>query len=160
MSVKKATNPAEVCRAAVLPSTSPALVLKAGRTATRCRDESIARASVGFSTHRRAPGRLQNPCFQFRGQHRGDLPPMPAVTSGDALLGKSSAPAGHKTAAAVDAFGHFIPGMAFGQKQDKPRPSGIFRPIPTAIGSPRQFHKLGIRQRDRVSQLDAIIVYI
>jgi hypothetical protein len=41
--------------------------------------------------------------------------------------------------------------MALGQQQDQPRPSGIFRPIRPAIGSPRQFHKLGIRQRNRVS---------
>jgi hypothetical protein len=33
---------------------------------------------------------------------------MPALESGDALLGKSSAPAGHKTTAAVDALGHFF----------------------------------------------------
>jgi hypothetical protein len=65
---------------------------------------------------------------------------MPAVKARDALLGKSSAPTGYKTAAAVDALGHFIPGMALGQQQDQPRPSGIFRPIRPAIGSPRQFH--------------------
>jgi hypothetical protein len=76
---------------------------------------------------------------------------MPAVESRDALLGKSFAPAGYKTPAAVDALGHFIPGMALGQQQDQPRPSGIFRPIRPAIGSSRQFHKLRIRQPDGVS---------
>lgn len=65
------------------------------------------------------PCRLQNPCFQFRGEHGGDLPQMPAVKSRDALLGKSSAPTGYKTPAAVDALGHFIPGMALGQQQDR-----------------------------------------
>jgi hypothetical protein len=76
---------------------------------------------------------------------------MPAVESRDALLGKSSAPTGHKTPAAVDALGHFIPGMALGQQQNQPRPSGIFRPIRPAMGSPRQLLKLRIRQPDRVS---------
>ena len=111
----------------------------------------FARAPVGCSTGRRTPGRLENSCLQFRGEHGGDLSQMPAVESRDALLGKSFAPAGHKTPTAVDAFGHFIPRMALGQQQDQPRPSGIFRPIRPAIGSPRQFHKLRIRQRDRVS---------
>jgi hypothetical protein len=41
--------------------------------------------------------------------------------------------------------------VALGQQQDQPRPSGIFRPIRSAIGSSRQFHKLRIRQRDCVS---------
>jgi hypothetical protein len=45
---------------------------------------------------------------------------MPAVESRDALFGKSSAPTSDKTPAAVDALGHFIPGMAFGQQQDQP----------------------------------------
>jgi hypothetical protein len=36
-------------------------------------------------------------------------------------------------------------------QQNQPRPSGIFRPLRPAISSPSQFHKLRIRQRDRVS---------
>jgi hypothetical protein len=75
---------------------------------------------------------------------------MPAVESCEALLSKPFAPARHKTPAALDSLGHFIPRMAFGQQQDQPRPPGIFRPIRPAIGSPRQFHTLRIRQRDRV----------
>jgi hypothetical protein len=69
---------------------------------------------------------------------------MPAAETGDVLLGKSSAAAGHKTTAAVDAFGHFIRGIALGRKRDELRSSGIFRPIRRAIGSPHHFHKLGI----------------
>jgi hypothetical protein len=41
--------------------------------------------------------------------------------------------------------------MALGQQQDQPRPSGIFRPTRPAMGSPSQFPKLRMRQRDRVS---------
>jgi hypothetical protein len=79
---------------------------------------------------------------------------LPSNASRDSTAGigdKSSAPAGYKTPAAVDAFGHFIPGMALGQQQDQPRPPGIFGAIGPAIGSPRQLHKLRIRQSDRVS---------
>src|SRR5260370_15512634 len=74
----------------------------------------FARAPVGCCTRRCMSCGLQNPCFQFRGQHGSDLPPMPAVESRDALFGKSSAPTSDKTPAPVDALGHFIPGMAFG----------------------------------------------
>src|ERR671924_836920 len=72
----------------------------------------FARAPVGYSTRRRTPSRIQNPCFQFRREYGGNLSQVPAVESRDALLGKSFAPAGHKTPAAVDALGHFIPCMA------------------------------------------------
>src|SRR5437773_6864835 len=72
----------------------------------------FARAPVRCPTGRRTPGGLENPCFQFRGEHGGDLSPMSAVESRDALLGKSFAPAGYKTPAAVDALGHFIPRVA------------------------------------------------
>jgi hypothetical protein len=40
--------------------------------------------------------------------------------------------------------------MAFGQQQDQPGPSGVFRPIRPAVGSPSQFHTLRVRQRDGV----------
>lgn len=79
------------------------------------------------------------------------LSQFPIVESRDALLGKSFAPTGHKTSAAIDALGHFIPRVALGQQQDQPRPSGIFGPIRSAIGSPRQLRKLRTRQRDRIS---------
>jgi hypothetical protein len=52
----------------------------------------FARAPMGCCTRRCMSCALQNPCFQFRGQHGSDLPQMPAVESRDALLGKSSAP--------------------------------------------------------------------
>ena len=60
---------------------------------------------------------------------------MAAIESGDALFGESFTPAGYKTTAAVDAFGHLIPGMAFGQQQNQPRPSGIFGSVGPAVGS-------------------------
>ena len=110
----------------------------------------FARAPVGRPTRRGAACRLQNPGFQLRRAHRGDLSEMPAVESSDPLLGKPFTPARHKAPAAVDPLRYFIPRMAFGQQQDQPRPSGIFRPIRPAIGSPPQFHTLRIRQRDRV----------
>jgi hypothetical protein len=72
---------------------------------------------------------LQNRCFQFRGEHGGNLSPMAAVESRDALLNKSFAPARHRTLATVDALGHFIPPMTLGQPQNQPSPSGILRPI-------------------------------
>lgn len=110
----------------------------------------FARAPVGRPTRRRAACRLQNPGFQLRRAHRGDLSEMPAVESRDPLLGKSFTPARHKASAAVEERRHFIPRMAFGQSQDQPRPSSIFRPIRPAIGSPPQLHALRIRQTDRV----------
>jgi hypothetical protein len=93
---------------------------------------------------------LQNPRFQLRGQYRGDLADMPAVQSRDALLSEALAPAGHETAAALDPLGGFIPRMAFGQQQDQPGSSGVFRPIRPAGRAPRQFHTLRIRQGDGV----------
>ena len=93
---------------------------------------------------------LQNPRFQLRGEYRGDLADMPAVESGDALLGESLAPAGHKASAAFDALGGFVPRMAVGQQQNQPCSSGIFRPIRPAVGSPCQFHTLRVRQGDGV----------
>ncbi len=93
---------------------------------------------------------LQDPRFQLRREHRGHLAYMPAIESRDALLGESLAPAGHKAAATVDAFGGLVPRMAVGQQQYQPRSSGIFRPIRPAVGSPCQFHTLRIRQGDGV----------
>ena len=110
----------------------------------------FARAPVGRPTRRRAACRLQNPGFPLRGAHRRELSAMPAVEPRDPLLGKSFTPARHKAPAAVDPLRDFIPGMAFGQQQDQPRPSGVFRPIRPALGSPPQLHTLRIRQRDRV----------
>jgi hypothetical protein len=40
--------------------------------------------------------------------------------------------------------------MAFREQQNQPRSSGVFGPIRSAVGSPRQFHTLRIRQADRV----------
>jgi hypothetical protein len=74
---------------------------------------------------------LQNPRLQLRGEHRGDLADMPAVESGDPLLGKSLAPAGHKAAAAVDPLGGFIPRMAFGQQQESAALVGHLPPDPS-----------------------------
>ena len=93
---------------------------------------------------------VQNPRFQLWGEHRGDLADMPAVESGDALLGESLAPAGHKAAAAVDALRSFVPRVAIGQQQNQSCSSGILRPIRPAGGSPSQFHTLRVRQGDGV----------
>ena len=83
---------------------------------------------------------------------------MPAVESRDALLGKSSAPTSDKTTAAVDALRHFIPGMAFGQQQDQPCPSGIFGPSRRLKA--RRVNSLSSEfVRVIASLMDTIIVY-
>jgi hypothetical protein len=68
------------------------------------------------------------------------------VKPSDPPLNESFVPARDKAAAALDSFGHLIPRMAFGQQQDQPRSSGIFRPIRSAVRSPCQFNSLRIRQ--------------
>ena len=93
----------------------------------------LARAPVRRAIARRTARRLQDPRFELRREYRGDLAQVPAVEPRDPLLDESLVPAGDKAAAALDPFGHFIPRMAFGQQQDQPRSSGIFRPIRSAV---------------------------
>ena len=104
------------------------------------------------------PCRFQNPRFQFRGEHRGELSQMPAVESAircsaNRLLQLATKPGCSRC------VGHFIPGMAFGQQQNQPRPSGIFGPIGPAVGSPCQFYSSEF-VNVIASLMDAIIVYI
>jgi len=110
----------------------------------------FVRTPMSRAVRGRPSRRVQNARFQLRSEHRGDLPEIPAVQSCDPLLGEPFAPARHKAAAALDALGDFIPGMALSQQQDQPGTSSVFRPIRPAIGSPHQFHTFRIRQRDRV----------
>ena len=110
----------------------------------------LARAPVRHPGGRRVPCRLQYPRFELRREHRGDLAQVSAVETGDALLGKSSGPASHKTPAALDSLGGFIPRKTVREQQNQPRPPGIFRPIRPAVGSSSQFHTLCIRQGNRV----------
>ena len=71
----------------------------------------FARTPVGPPADGRVPSRLQNPRFQLRGEHRGDLAHMPAVETRDALLCESPRPTRHKPTAALDLLGGFIPRM-------------------------------------------------
>ncbi|MDR4492869.1 MAG: hypothetical protein R3B74_00245 [Nitrospirales bacterium] len=60
-------------------------------------------APVGRPIRRPAPGPLQNPRFQFGGEDRGGLTPVPAVEPRQPLGGKALTPAGDIRIAAVEA---------------------------------------------------------
>jgi len=83
---------------------------------------------------------------------------MPAVESRDALFGKSSAPTSDKTPAAVDALGHFIPGMpSASSKISRARRESSARPVRLVA---RRVNSLSSEfVRVIASLMDTIIVY-
>jgi hypothetical protein len=60
-----------------------------------------------------------------------------AIQPSDPLLGEAVVPTRHESPTAFDPFAHVVPRMPSASSMINPRPSGIFRPIAPAIGSPR-----------------------
>lgn len=76
----------------------------------------LAHAPMRGAIRRCTSHRSQDTNLEMRREHCGDLPKIPAVESGNPLLNKPLALARHKSAAALNALGYFIPRMALGQQ--------------------------------------------
>ena len=117
----------------------------------------FARAPVGRTTRRCMSCRLQNPCFQFRGEHGGHLPQMPTVESRNALLRKSSLQLATKPR--LQTWGQTLhPRYGPRPATKSAAPVEHLPPARPARGSMRQFLQLRILSV-MVSVMDTIIVY-
>jgi len=121
--------PCDACWSPCLATPLPTIFVVTSRCAASLRVLPVGCSPVGA---RRVASRIR--AFSSGVSHGGDLSQMPAVESGDALLGKSFAPVAQNPGCSRTARTLQSHVWALGQEQDQPAPIGHLPPDPSGYG--------------------------